>query len=253
MSIRTDVDILWELTPDRIFTVDSPSTALTAQDLHDSATNLEQQPTNLDDEKVIDSAGKEDLGGGTSVGQTSTLRTLRVAFDSGILQPSEGAVTTPDSTGITLTDSGANFTSEGVVPGDTVINMTDKSAGTVITVGTVSLTLLRALRGGSDNQWDSSDEYAVFTNVQMELSGGNVVGTDGNGDSQEVIFPTAFTQVIRTSASSATLSEGSGASASEVADAVWDELISGHVVAGSFGQYIGKKLLTFAKWFALKS
>lgn len=38
----------------------------------------------------------------------------------------------------------------------------------------------------------------------------------------------------------------------DIAGRVWDRLLSAHLIAGSFGNYIQKKLLTFSKWFALK-
>lgn len=38
----------------------------------------------------------------------------------------------------------------------------------------------------------------------------------------------------------------------DVADAVWDEPMSGHTIAGTFGKHVNKKLLTFAKWLGLK-
>ncbi len=45
---------------------------------------------------------------------------------------------------------------------------------------------------------------------------------------------------------------GGGLTASAVADAVWDEATSGHVAAGSFGNLVGKRLLTLAKFIGLK-
>jgi hypothetical protein len=44
---------------------------------------------------------------------------------------------------------------------------------------------------------------------------------------------------------------GGGSSPSQVADAVWDELMSGHTTDGSFG-YQMQKLLTLAKFLGLK-
>jgi len=44
---------------------------------------------------------------------------------------------------------------------------------------------------------------------------------------------------------------GGGGTPSENADAVWDELMSGHTLAGSFGVRF-KKLLTLAKFLGLK-
>ena len=38
----------------------------------------------------------------------------------------------------------------------------------------------------------------------------------------------------------------------DVADAVWDELKTGHTIAGSFGNHVGRKLLSVAKFLGLK-
>lgn len=44
---------------------------------------------------------------------------------------------------------------------------------------------------------------------------------------------------------------GSAPSAASIADAVWDELLSGHTISGSTGEKMGK-LLTLAKFLGLK-
>lgn len=38
----------------------------------------------------------------------------------------------------------------------------------------------------------------------------------------------------------------------EIAAAVWDALLSAHVISGSFGEYVGLKLLNFGRWLALR-
>lgn len=45
---------------------------------------------------------------------------------------------------------------------------------------------------------------------------------------------------------------GSGPTAAEIADAVWDEALSDHTVSGSFGDFVGKKVLTVAKFLGFK-
>lgn len=37
-----------------------------------------------------------------------------------------------------------------------------------------------------------------------------------------------------------------------IAAAVWDAKLEDHVIQGSFGRHVGKKLLTLAKWIALR-
>ena len=39
---------------------------------------------------------------------------------------------------------------------------------------------------------------------------------------------------------------------SQIASAVWDEPTSGHVTSGTFGNHVGKKLLSVAKFLGLK-
>lgn len=45
---------------------------------------------------------------------------------------------------------------------------------------------------------------------------------------------------------------GGGPTASQIADAVWDEQLSGHTSAGSFGAFLNSKALTVAKFLGLK-
>jgi hypothetical protein len=52
------------------------------QDLVDTARELESELGNLDDPSLLSAAGKEDLGGGVSVGITVTLNNARVAFEA---------------------------------------------------------------------------------------------------------------------------------------------------------------------------
>lgn len=81
MAFRSDVTVDWEASP-RIITVASPSTEITIQDLHDTCVDLESRLENLDDDVLISSAGKEDLGGGVSVGVTATLLNALLAFQA---------------------------------------------------------------------------------------------------------------------------------------------------------------------------
>ena len=45
---------------------------------------------------------------------------------------------------------------------------------------------------------------------------------------------------------------GSSLTAAEIADAVWDEPVSQHTAAGSFGEWVQNRLLTVAKWLGLR-
>ena len=207
MTFRSDISVDWFQLP-RIITVASPSTELTIQDLHDTLRRLEERfGEGLAHPHIINTAGKEALGGGVTVGLTMTLRNARLAFQGRKASTSTGTVTTADTTGKTLTDSAATFTTAGVVPGASIINKTDGSRCTVLRV--LSQTQLRTdvLGDGVDNRFDVSDAYEVQNVTQVEVSGGNLVAVDGVGASINAILPTVGTQVVRTSSSSATLQE----------------------------------------------
>ena len=129
MSVRTDITVDFNASP-RIIEVALPSTDLTIQDLHDTLTTIEEDlDFGLQFNRLIRSAGKEDLGGGVSVGITSTLLDAKLAFEA---RP------------------GPSF-------------------------------------------------------VQCRVSGGNLVAVDTAELTIDPIQTTAFTQVVRTSSSSATI------------------------------------------------
>lgn len=133
MSIRTDVTIDWSLSP-RIITVSkdgAASEAISLQDLVDTLRYFEHQAYNMGYQYILDSYGKQALGGGVKVGITLVLKNAKLAFEA---------------------------------------------------------------RGGPG-----------FT--QCNISGGNLVAVDDVGDDMDPVQTTAYTQVIRTSSSSATLQE----------------------------------------------
>jgi hypothetical protein len=76
-----------------------------------------------------------------------------------------------------------NFTDWGVQPGDTVINITDGSMGTVSAVAAHTLSVSN-LAMGTDNDFDNGDEYAVITRSNLSLLTGTATagsGTTGSG------------------------------------------------------------------------
>ena len=66
----------------------------------------------------------------------------------------------PGSTGLSLEDAAVDFIRLDVVPGDTLINTTDGSAGAVTATGSHSLTV-GTLDGGHDNDFDAGDAYLI--------------------------------------------------------------------------------------------
>ena len=79
MTVRNDLTIDFSLSP-RIVTIAAPSVEITIQDLHDTLRTIEAKPQNMSFLKLISSAGKENLGGGTSVAITTALQNLKLAF-----------------------------------------------------------------------------------------------------------------------------------------------------------------------------
>lgn len=101
------------------------------QDLLDTLRTMESDATAMDNDAIVDAAGKENLGGGVAVGLTVTLQNAKLAFEA---------------------RSGPSF-------------------------------------------------------ELCRVSGGNLVAIDANGDTFDTpISPTAYTQVVLTQSSSATLS-----------------------------------------------
>lgn len=214
MAERSDLTTFWEESP-RIIEVASPSAEIIMQDLHDTLkSNVEQASENddsldnMDDDPLIDSAGKEDLGGGVKVGITSTLQNAQLAFESRITPTSTGTITTANGAGTQLIDSAADFVTDGVERGAVIINFDDQSITEVLEVLDLNNLRTRVLRGGTNNDYGSADNYKIWNIVQCDIEGGNLVAVDVDGTTPiSSIFPTAFTQIVRTSSSSATLQE----------------------------------------------
>lgn len=197
-------------TDPRIMRIPVPLVEATVQDLTDTLSARQADLDNLIYDQLLDgpgTGGKQDLGGGVLVGLTTTTKNVVVSFEARKDSVREGTVTTGDANGILLTDTGATFISSGVTPGAWVMNLTDGSMASVLRVKSETQLITDGLGDGIDNQWDLNDAYEVRLVVQVEIAGGNLVAIDSIGDPREVVLPTAGTQVIRTSASSATLRE----------------------------------------------
>jgi len=206
MATRDDLSVRWDLSP-RIITVAAPSTEITIQDLHDTLRDLEDEPRNLIYPAIVSSAGKEPLGGGATVGITTTLINARLQFE-GRPNPYLTGQATVGSTGLTLVDDYATFISDGVVVGDIIENLSTKTFAEVIVVDSETQLTTTELGGpGGTDTWTPGEEYDLWHVIQCNVLGGNLVAQDTNGDEIDPIFPSAFTQVVRTSSSSATLQE----------------------------------------------
>jgi hypothetical protein len=85
-----------------------------------------------------------------------------------------GTVTTPDATGVTLTDSVAAFQTTAAI-GQVVHNITDSSTGIITSItNDQNVVMSGGLSGGSDNQWDSSDSYELseWQDIQDQQNAG---------------------------------------------------------------------------------
>lgn len=203
MTVRDDISVRWDLSP-RLITIAAPSTEITIQDLHDTLREREQRVQNMIYPSIVSTAGKESLGGGVFVGLTMTLIDACISFESRYTRTSSGTATSPDATGEILIDTSATFILDGVTRGATVTNFTDQSYSTVIQViGEIELQL-EPLADGIANDWTSGDAYKVHNEIQVNIAGGNLVAVDGYGAAIDPVCPTAFTQVVRSSASQST-------------------------------------------------
>ena len=210
MAERSDITVDWGKSP-RIAEVALPSTELAAQDLHDTfksdtlqASEADDSLDNMDDDPLIDSAGKESLGGGTNVGITSTLENTQIAF--GRTAPiTSGTVTTASA--LFLTDSSATFITDGVERGDWVINWTDKCVTEIVQVDSETVLECRPLSGGTNDTFSLNDEYTVWDVEEAQLLGGNIVALDDADQEINPLFTSFGRFCTRTSAASATLQE----------------------------------------------
>ncbi len=80
MALRGDIWVNWDASP-RVIWIQSPSTSLLVQDLVDTIRTLESEQLSLSYDRLMDAAGKDDLGGGVFVGITATLNNAVIAFE----------------------------------------------------------------------------------------------------------------------------------------------------------------------------
>jgi len=157
----------------------------------------------IDDTVLVRAEGKAAIGGGVLTGITSQFDNLQWSFASNYVANSSGTATSVGS--VILIDASATFITNGIVRGSCIINYTDLSITEVLTVDSETQITHRVLNNGTNNDWSIGDVYRIHKIVQKSLVGGNQTAVDILGDAISPIFPTAFTQVLLTSSSSATL------------------------------------------------
>ena len=210
MTTRSDVDVEWNASP-RVAEVAAPSTEINMQDIVDTLRKQEDTFRGMSEKKLLNASGKEDLGGGVKVGITVALQNLLLAFAGRTTPAEEGTVTSVPVAPVAGTqrfvDSSATFITNNVQRGSLVINFDDRSVADVIEVVSETELVTKTLAAGISNVYTVNDNYKVWNIVQVNAQGGNLVAVDDLQASISPILPTAFTQVILTSSSSATLQE----------------------------------------------
>ena len=225
MAVRDDIYVIESVSP-RLIVVKYPSTEITVQDLLDTLRNWEADIMNLDADKIVQAAGKDDLGGGIKVGITITLLNAKLMFETRAAPITTGTTTSYDPNGELLTDTNATFISDGVYPGCTAWNQTTQEMATIKEVLSETQLRMFPLSGGTSGEWNIGDAYSIYPNEQCSVTGGNLVAVDVNGNPIEPIAPSANVQVVRTSSSSATLQELKDIQYSSFGGGVWVDTTS---------------------------
>jgi len=231
MAVRNDITVDFSRSP-RVATVAAPSVEVTMQDYVDTIRTIESSFQAMSFPYLIDASGKQPLGGGVFVGITVSQLNLKLAFEARYTPAQTGTVTTgssaPVNNEISLIDAAATFITNGVMRGDTVINNTDGSSSDVTEVVSETELITKVPTNGTDNQYDIADAYKVMPTIQCTSTGGNLVGFDELGALTNAILPTAFTQVIQTTSSSATLQELTEIRYASYQNKVWYQASSGN-------------------------
>ena len=90
--------------------------------------------------------------------------------------------------------------------GSLIVNFTDGSIADVLDVVDPNTLLIRkTLTGGTDNDFDFGDSYQVWNEIQCDVTGGNLTAVDSLDAEIPPIFPSAFTQIVRTADTSASI------------------------------------------------
>ncbi len=113
---------------------------------------------------------------------------------------------------------------------------------TAVTVAGTTFAQTLEIINGYTIEFTPDAQYSV----RLEGSNNNIFDVDGG------ILVQNQVQLIAQNSAGLITTGGGGLSAPQVAAAVWDASITSHATAATFGERVGKKLLDFAKWIALK-
>lgn len=226
MAIITGVTVRWGLSP-RIIVIPIAETEVSMTDLQDTLQDLEDDSQGMPFPKLRSMTGGQELDATTNVGFTMQLQNAQLLWQTNNTVLDSGTVTTPDVSGLVLVDSTALFVTNGVVPGDMVLNITDNSHGTVLSVVSETELQIDGLTGGTDDQFASADSYSVYDWALRKIVGGNLVAIDGAGSSISPVLNSFGNSFDRTSSSSATLQELADVQYSSFAGGVWVDTANG--------------------------
>ncbi len=207
MTTRTDIDITYTTSP-RVVEVRAPSVEMTMQDWVDTLRKQEDTFQGMSYKRLVDASGKEDLGGGVSVGITIASQDSLLAFAGRTTAAESGTVATvpapPAPSVQVFTDGSALFETNNVARGSLVVNFSDGSVADVVSVDSETQLTTKVLIEGSINDYTIGDTYKVWNIIQCKASGGNLTAVDSAGSTISGVLPTAFTQILITASSSAT-------------------------------------------------
>jgi hypothetical protein len=208
VTVRTDVTVEFGTSP-KVIEVLAPSTEIIMQDVVDTLRKQEDSFQGMTFKKLLGASGKDDLGGGVQVGITAALQNIKLAFEGRTATAQTGTVTDSPSNPLmgrqTMEDTSATFEDNNVARGSLVINFTDQSVAEVIRVNSQIELQTKTLVNGIANTYGIGDVYHIYNVIQVSAIGGNLVAVDDAQSTIPAILPTAFTQVVVTGSSSATL------------------------------------------------
>ena len=110
----------------------------------------------------------------TAITLTSTVLNRPTPY--GPAEAVSGSASPASGTNIYVDSAGRDFSDYGVIPGLTILNLTDGSRGVITTVSTSTITCSGNLSGGSTNVWTPGDE--------MRIIGGEYEGFIEIGDTE---------------------------------------------------------------------
>lgn len=215
-SLNREIEQDFDLSP-RLTRVKAPRTSFVAQDVVDTLRLTEESFQGQAHPRLIDASGKEDLGGGASVGITYALQDNQIQFEDRDTPVETGTITSNSGSliggRIAVIDNTALFQTNNVARGSFVINWTDNTIVSVQEVVSETELRVRPPTSGATNDYTIGDAYSVFNVERVDLTGGNATAVDGVAAAIDPVVPSVGTYAIITLSTSASIVEGLSAAA----------------------------------------